>query len=271
MLDNSDRVPIDKFSLYQWVSTIPLCDDLFLSMQAQNVALVDLMVIRGMEAQLLQAYYDNDDRMPIDVGMLVGATSQMWIYYLYEFMRTWRQRAQELITASEEHERQVTAEKKAETRAKQKAALEKRRKHIRLTPNFHGEHLKRIDDPEFIASIRAYRDKTEVMFRRLEGVRITIAKHEIPKTGKYQMIAEHPGYTRFDTVFTGSTYWQFTLKDDTIDVVHRRDIANEFLRITEEPEREEVLPTKAGPKKTQSTPRRKSRRKVGPADRGKDF
>lgn len=43
MLDNSDRVPIEKFSLYQWVSTIPLCDDLFLSMQAQNVALVDLM------------------------------------------------------------------------------------------------------------------------------------------------------------------------------------------------------------------------------------
>jgi hypothetical protein len=179
MSDNSDRVSIEKFSLYQWVSTIPLCDDLFLSMQAQNVALVDLMVIRGMEAQLLQAYYDNDDRMPIDVGMLVGAISQMWIYYLYEFMRTWRQRAQELIAASEEHERQETAEKKTETRAKQRAALENRRKHIRLTPNFQGEHLKRIDDPEFIASIRAYRDKTEVMFRRLEGVRVTIAKHEM--------------------------------------------------------------------------------------------
>ena len=44
--------------------------------------------------------------MPVDVGMLVGAISQMWIYYLYEFMRTWRQRARELITASEEHERQ---------------------------------------------------------------------------------------------------------------------------------------------------------------------
>jgi hypothetical protein len=230
-------------------------------MQAQNVALVDLMVIRGMEAELLQAYYDNDDRMPINVGMLVGAISQMWIYYLYEFMRTWRQRAQELITASEEHERQETSEKKIETRAKQRAALESRRKHIRLTPNFQGEHLKRIDDPEFIASVRAYRDKTEVMFRRLEGVRITIAKHEIPKTGKYQMLAEHPGYTRFDTVFTGSAYWQFTLKDDTVDVVQRRAIANEFLRITEEPEREEMPPAEPELKRAQSTTRRKPRRK----------
>jgi hypothetical protein len=238
-------------------------------MQAQNVALVDLMVIRDMEGGLLHAYYDNDDRMPIDVGMLVGAISQMWIYYLYEFMRTWRQRAQELITASEEHERQETTEKKTETRAKQQAVLDNRRKHVRLTPNFQGQHLERIDDPKFIASIRAYRDKTEVMFRRLEGVRITIAKHEIPKTGKYQMIAEHPGYTRFDTVFTGSAYWQFTLKDDTVDVVQRRAIANEFLRITEDPEGDEILRTKAGPKRTRSAPKREPRRKARPADRGK--
>ena len=75
----SDRVPLEKFSLYEWVSTIPLCDDLFLSMQAQNIALVDLMLIRGMEAELLHAYHDNDDRLPADVGMLVGAISQMWI------------------------------------------------------------------------------------------------------------------------------------------------------------------------------------------------
>lgn len=239
---NSDRVRIEKFSLYEWVSTIPLCDDLFLSMQAQNIALVDFMLIRGMEADLLQAYHDNDDRMPIDVGMLVGAISQMWIYYLYEFMRTWRQRAQELITAAEDYERQETAAKKTETRAKQRAALEDRRKHIRLTPNFQGEHLERIGDPKFVADIKAYRDKTEIMFRRLEGVRITLAKHEIPKTEKHQMIAEHPGYTRFDTVFTGSAYWQFTLKDDSVDIVERRAIANEFLRITEEAEPEEMLP-----------------------------
>jgi len=271
MSDNSDRVPVEEFSLHQWVSTIPLCDDVFLGMQAQNIALVDLMVIRSMEAQLLQAYYDNDDRLPIDVGMLVGAISQMWIYYLYEFMRTWRQRAQEIIAASEEHERQETAEKNAKARTEQRAALEGRRKHIRLPPNFQGGHLERIDDPEFIASIRVYRDKTEMLFRRLEGVRITIAKHEIPKTGKYQMLAEHPGYTRFDTVFTGSAYWQFTLKDDTVAVVQRRDIANEFLRITEDPEREEMLPTKAELKRAESVSKRKSRRKSVPADRRKNF
>jgi hypothetical protein len=251
---------MERFSVYQWVSTIPLCDDVYLSMQAQNIALVDISIIRHMEGALLQAYYDNADRMPPGDAMLLGAISQMWIYYVYEFMRTWRQRAKELLDAAEEHERQETSEKKAATRAKHQAVLHKRRKHIRMTPNFQGAHLERITDPEFVASVREYRADTEIMFRRLEGVRVTLAKHEIPKTGKYQMLAEHPGYTRFDTVFTGSAYWQFTLKDGSVDVVQRRSLANEFLRITENPDDEEYVPTKADLSAKKKRPRKTRRR-----------
>jgi hypothetical protein len=264
MFDNSGRVSIEQFALYQWVSTIPLCDDLFLSMQAQNIALVDILVIRPMESALLQAYYANDDRMPPGDAMLVAAISQMWIYYLYEFMRTWRQRAKEVLDAAEEYERQETSEKKSATRAKHQAAIHKRRKYIRMTPNFQGAHLERITDPQFVASVRAYYDSMASMFRRIEGVRVTLAKHEIPKTGKYQMIAEHPGYTRFDTVFTGSAYWQFTLKDGSVDVVQRRSIANEFLRIAETLDDEEYMPTKVDlSAKKERTP---NARKRGRAD-----
>jgi hypothetical protein len=70
-----DRVRVDQFSMYPWVASIPLCDDLFLSMQAQNIALVDLMVLRDMETQLIQEYWKNDGRMPNQFAMLVGATS----------------------------------------------------------------------------------------------------------------------------------------------------------------------------------------------------
>lgn len=255
MPGNEDRVRVDQFSLFQWVSTIPLCDDLFLSMQAQNIALVDLLVIRGMERELLEEYWRRD-RMPLDGAMLGGAISQMWIYYLYEFLRTWRQRAQELIEAAEEYEEQQTPETKADARARQKAAVEKRRKLVRIAPNFYGAHLEKISDAKFIASIRAYREKTELMFRRVEGVRVTLAKHEVPKTGKHQMFAEAPGYTRFDTNYSGSAYWQFTLKDGSVDVVQRRLIANEFLRITENPDDDEMAPT-AAPRKE---PPRKAKR-----------
>jgi hypothetical protein len=255
-----DRVRVDQFSMYPWVAAIPLCDDLFLSMQAQNIALVDLMVLRDMETQLIREYWKNDGRMPNQFAMLVGATSQMWIYYLYEFLRTWRQRAQELIEAVEEYGRQETPEKKADTRARLDAALIKRRKHVRIAPNFYGRHMEQITDPAFVASVRAYREKTDLLFRRIEGVRVTLAKHEVPKTGKRQMFAEAPGYTRFDTIGTGSAYWQFVLKDDTVDVVQRRDVANEFLRITEDPDREEMAPTNAPLGEKQKGPLRKAKR-----------
>lgn len=245
MPGNEDRVRIQDFALYRWVAEIPLCDDLFLSMQAQNIALVDLLVLRQMEHDLLEHYYANDDRMPLDRAMLVGAMSQMWIYYLYEFLRTWRQRAQELIDAAEELEKQNTPDKKTDVQARQKTAIEKRRKLVRIAPNFYGAQLERVTDPAFVASVRAYRDKTEILFRRVEGVRVTLAKHEIPKTGRHQMFAEAPGYTRFDTIQSGSAYWQFTLKDGSVDIVQRRLIANDFLRITEDLGDEEMVPTRA--------------------------
>ena len=256
-----DPVRADQFSMYPWIESIPLCDDLFLSMQAQNIALVDLMVLRDMEAELLQEYWKNDGRTPMPFAMLVGATSQMWIYYLYEFLRTWRQRAQELIEAAAEHESQKTPEERADVRARLDAALVKRRKHVRIAPNFYGRQMQQIIDPDFIARVRTYRDNTDLLFRRIEGVRVTLAKHEIPKTGKQQMFAEAPGYTRFDTISTGSAYWQFTLKDDTVDVVQRRDIANEFLHITEDSESEETkLTTAILNKEKTSSPRKAKRR-----------
>jgi hypothetical protein len=136
----------------------------------------------------------------------------------------------------------------------------KRRKHVRIAPDFYGRHMEQITDPAFVASVRAYRDRTDLLFRRVEGVRVTLAKHEVPKTGKHQMFAEAPGYTRFDTIATGSAYWQFVLKDDTVDVVQRRDVANEFLRITEDADREETAPTEAPLGEEQDEPPRKARR-----------
>jgi hypothetical protein len=43
------------------------------------------------------------------------------------------------------------------------------------------------------------------------------------RASKYQMIAEHPGFTRFDT-FIGSAYCRFTLNEATaIDSLHHRE------------------------------------------------
>ena len=50
--------------------------------------------------------------------------------------------------------------------------------------------------------------------------------------GAAGFMAEAPGYGRM-SYFTGSIYWQHTLRDETVDVVERRSLANAFLEIDE--------------------------------------
>ena len=63
--------------------------------QAFNVALVDEFVMK-LELDLLRQQF-REERTPIPEAMFVSAQSQMWIFAAYELMRTWRQRAKDMI------------------------------------------------------------------------------------------------------------------------------------------------------------------------------
>ena len=73
---------------------LPLFDDLFLSMQGQNVMLVDLY-LRDLERDLLREIIEIE-RTPFPATLVVSALSQMWIFAVYELLRTWRQRVKDL-------------------------------------------------------------------------------------------------------------------------------------------------------------------------------
>jgi hypothetical protein len=80
----------------------------------------------------------------------------------------------------------------------------------------------------FSERLRKALDRTERLFRRIEALRISLAKHEVPRTeGSFAMA---PGYGRIDQS-DGSIYWQFILTGDEVDVVSRRTIADECLRL----------------------------------------
>jgi len=231
MAEHMQRTNWKKFSLYSWVLNIPLCDDVFLSMQAQNIAVVDMMVIRDLEAAVIERFYA-DDQMPMDLVQLLSGLSQMWIYYLYEFLRTWRERARKLLSAAEEYAAQNTPEKKEAVLKKHVDEIAERQKLSLIQFPFQTEEMNRIDNAHFIARVRAYFDETDGLFRSAEALRVTLAKHEVPKTGKYRLLAEAPGYGRVDQL-TGSMYWFFNLKDGTVDRVDRRTLANDFLYVTD--------------------------------------
>lgn len=79
--------------LYRVFECLPLFDDLFLRMQAQNIAIIH-DYLSDLEPELLRLSIDKEVT-PIPEMMFVSALSQMWIFALYELLRTWRQRAVE--------------------------------------------------------------------------------------------------------------------------------------------------------------------------------
>src|SRR5688572_17160843 len=75
-----------------------LGDDLYLRLQAVNLGWVDDFMNR-LELDLRSKMFDDDK--PLELMALVSALSQMWIFSAYELLRTWRERAKQMIKWSE--------------------------------------------------------------------------------------------------------------------------------------------------------------------------
>ena len=202
---------------------LPVFDDIFLEMQALNMDLVDSF-IEDQEASLLREYMELE-RTPIASALFVSALSQLWIFGLYELLRTWRQRAKQLlsfanklqdVTPEEKHRRIRLQRIKMETAAE--ASLGMGHWHI---------FQKGMRSKRFLKNVQTKFDQTEILFRRIEALRISLAKHEIPKS---ELPALAPGYGRIDMT-NGSIYWQIVLQGEEVDLISRRAIADACRRL----------------------------------------
>lgn len=222
---NENREP--PFSLFTWRASIPLCDDLWLGMQAQNIAIVD-SIVRHFEQQALQHYYEHD-RFSMEHLAPLSAMSQMWVFALYEFLRTRLQRASKLIGYSEKLAAQKTAEERAAYEKKINDEAKERAKFIKIAPHFYANHVGSVSNPGFIKAIRDYREEIKHLFRDVEAIRLPLAKHEIAGTKNERFFAEAPGYGRVDTM-TGSMYWQINpAEDGYVDLINRHKLADAFM------------------------------------------
>jgi hypothetical protein len=218
----SEPPPAERAEATQLIDALrrlPLCDELFLGMQALNVHFVDGF-LEEQEADLLRQYVEIE-RTPLPAAIFVSALSQMWIFGLYELLRTWRQRVRELLKWAEE----VSAVEPAERPGllAQKRREVERRGVDALDVGSRWVAFEQATDPAFAKQLRVARDSTERTFRVLESVRVTLAKHEVPRGGGLYALA--PGYGRID-MGTGSISWQVELGDDEVAVVTRREIAD---------------------------------------------
>jgi hypothetical protein len=220
-----DKVRQKDFDLHAWSATIPMTDDMCLWLQAQNIARVEMSVLRRWESEVL-------DEQEADPGSYQGpkyrelmALSQMWVFAVYEFLRTWRQRAGQLMQYEDNYNKLTTQPKRDAylkeivDRAKDKA------RHATQAPALYPEHVAKIADPEFMKSVSAYKNKTADLFRELSAVRMPAAKHELP--GNKGLLADTPGIGLPDRL-TGTICWPVLLGDKNT-VIRRRDLADKFL------------------------------------------
>ncbi|MDA4848590.1 hypothetical protein [Hoeflea poritis] len=75
-------------------SLVLLRNDVYLGLQVTNLTVVDQFIM-NLENQTLQEYIQTDKTPP--TTLFLNAQSQMWIFAAYEFLRTWRARARDII------------------------------------------------------------------------------------------------------------------------------------------------------------------------------
>jgi hypothetical protein len=220
--DEEARLP----SLQDVLRSLPLVDgDHYIGMQATNLAIIAAM-LKPMEDDVA-GEYAYTDRLPIDGFLRISALSQLWIFGVYEFLRTWRQWVEDVLKRCNSLD-SLDAERRNE---QLKQGLEDLRRESRASPG--GVPYSR--GFELAATDSGYRQRlqealyrSDLPFRRIEAVRIHLAKHEIPKGNEYGSGA---GYGRIDV--DRSVQFHVPLGDNEVTMVSRRGIEKALRRMAD--------------------------------------
>jgi hypothetical protein len=176
-------------------------------MQALNLSIVDQFVM-GLEYDTLQKL-NVQESTPIPEATFVSAMSQMWIFAAYELLRTWRQRAKEVL------------------KLVQSGGLTQRVKGLeRCAGEFHVaqqiralQFRRALNDPNIGGKIGDDLRAIHIPMSRLEHLRVNLAKRQ------QNSIAFAPGYGRIN-MWCGSLDHEIVSGNVVLDSVSRRDIAD---------------------------------------------
>jgi hypothetical protein len=213
------------------LSRLPLFDDLFLRMQAFNLGLVD-EYLNELESKLVRELIDTERTPPGTI--FVAALAQLWVFGVYEILRTWRHRSNSILG--------FAARVKASTPAQCRRLIEDKKCELQrsvghLSADMRWTQYQRAArDQRFRKRLASSVDRFEFTFRRIEALRVALAKHEMPDdAGGRGIPAMNPGYARIDTL-SASIQWQTSLRDTPsgqieVDVLTRKGIAEDCIKL----------------------------------------
>lgn len=210
---------------------LPLFDDLFLRMQAFNLGVVD-EYLSGLENELVRELVDRERTPPSTI--FVAALAQLWVFGVYEILRTWRHRSNSILA--------FAARVKSSTPTERRRLLNDKERELqnsagRLSADMRwGQYQKAVRDQRFRKRLAQSVDRFEFTFRRIEALRVALAKHEMPDdAGGRGIPAMNPGYARIDTL-SASIQWQTSLCEMAsghveVDVLTRKGIAEDCIKL----------------------------------------
>lgn len=205
-----------------------LGDDIYLAMQATNLGMVD-DALSKMEADLLREYFA-DDRTPLPTAAFLSALSQLWIFGVYELLRTWRQRVHRVV--------QLGSKPASGTHSTAADVTDRLDEYPSRVAILDADLAEAAADLSQVAAIRDADDQVNSLFKRIEALRVHLAKHEVPKASG--SVASAPGYGRINAE-NGSIYYQFEVRPPEVDVLSRREVADRC-RALATARSEEMLP-----------------------------
>ena len=220
---------IEPMGLYRGLAQLELLtDDMYLSSQVHNLGIVDIFITK-LEYEVLRELYELESTPP--ATYLLSAQCQMWILAAYEVLRTWRQRAKEVVKWADNSGLEV----------KLKALKAKEYGYMHFGHEARMRQIEKVvHDASIIPRLRNQLLHIHIPYTRLEHIRIALAKHEV--AGKAGSAALTPGYGRINQ-WCGSLDYELENGHYSMGYISRRDIADSFraLDCTKEPPAQETL------------------------------
>jgi hypothetical protein len=184
----------------------------YMIMQANNLTIVDQFAMSIEER--VRARLFEEERTPGDDAMFLNAQSQMWIFALYELLRTWQQKAKNIVKW---HPNKMLPQ-----------MIERLRQpdgdFIHPGKAARAQELQdALDDPNLVEALKVDLRRIHMPFAQIEMLRMTLAKHE--EKGVKNSVAIAPGYGRIDRL-TGSLSYELGAGKVIFGYITRRQIAD---------------------------------------------
>lgn len=220
--DDEARLP----RLHDVLRALPLVDgDHYIGMQATNLAIV-ASILEPLEDDVA-GEYAYTDRLPIEGFMRVSALSQLWIFGVYEFLRTWRQWVEDVLKRCQVLDRLDAGSRDERLKVELEVLRQRSPSSPGGIPYSRGFEQAALDST-YRRLLEEALYRSDLPFRRIEAVRVHLAKHEVPKGNVYGSGA---GYGRID--IDRSVQFHVPLGDNEITMVSRRGIERDLRRMAD--------------------------------------